>query len=380
MTSAQHHHTPDLSIIVPTLNEKDNIEPIIKKLSAALTDIQWELLFVDDNSPDNTAEKIERFARNDSRIRYIKRLNRRGLSSACIEGFLATSAPFVAVMDADLQHDETLIPTMLKAVDSKQCDIAIGSRYIASGNNHGLSTQRSLISRFAIHLSRFLKIETLSDPVSGFFLFRRSSFTETFPHLYGQGYKILIDLMSSTNQPITAQEFPYAMRPRRSGDSKLELLIILQYLTMLFMKLTGNRIPIQFMLFLLVGSSGVAIHISTLAALQAMGMTHFILAQSLATFVAMTTNFLLNNSITYRDQRLQGNHLLLGLISFYIVCSIGALINISFANMLEQLSFSWIFCGASGAAVGAIWNYTMTSVFTWTKKHPELNGSNKSST
>ncbi len=362
-----NNNGPELALIIPTFNEANNIEPLLKRLTPALDGIDWEILFIDDNSPDHTADTLQQLSQQDRRIRCIKRLNRRGLSSACIEGFLASQAPFVAVMDADLQHDERLLPQMLDALKNDTADLTVASRFMDNASIGALSKPRATLSRLANQLSRLLKIHTLSDPMSGFFAFKRSALQDNFQHLYGQGFKILVDLVSASKHPLRIQEFPYTMRARHAGSSKLDAMMVAQYLQMLFVKLTHGLIPITFLLFVLVGLSGVGVHLGVLASLKAFGLTHFTLAQSIATFTAMTTNFLLNNIITYRDQRLQGLSLLFGLMSFYIVCSIGALINISFASLLVKHSFSWLFAGATGAVVGAVWNYTMSSIFTWTR-------------
>ena len=297
---------PDLAVVIPTFNEAGNIKPLVDRLTQLLSEVSWEIIFVDDNSPDQTAEVIGQLARENRRIRCLQRLNRRGLSSACIEGFLSTNAPYVAVMDADLQHDESLLPLMLESLKSGDWDLAVASRYIEGGSNQGLAPHRAFISQFATRLARLLKVDSLSDPMSGFFMFQRSLFKPCFSRLYGEGFKILIDLVSATDSPIRTKEFPYEMRSRAAGESKMDVVVVGEYLMMLFVKLTMGKVPIKFMLFILVGLIGVGVHLSVLSTLQSFEFPHFFLAQAMATYVAMTSNFFINNLVTYRDQRLSG--------------------------------------------------------------------------
>ena len=141
--------TPELTVVVPTLNERDNIAPLVELLDTALAGIAWEVIFVDDDSRDDTAAAVRAMARRDGRVRCLQRIGRRGLSTACIEGALASAAPYCAVMDADLQHDETVLPRMLEALRTGSYDLAIGSRYSAGGDLGELSGRRAGISKLA---------------------------------------------------------------------------------------------------------------------------------------------------------------------------------------------------------------------------------------
>jgi dolichol-phosphate mannosyltransferase len=163
---------PELAVIVPTYQEADSVAEIARRVAAVLDGVAWELLFVDDDSPDGTAERVRELARHDSRVRLIQRVGRRGLSSACIEGMLATSAPFLAVMDGDLQHDETLLPRMLQTIKDEDLEIVVGSRYVAGGGVGDWNARRQFKSRLATRIGQRLIGVELQDPMSGFFLVR----------------------------------------------------------------------------------------------------------------------------------------------------------------------------------------------------------------
>ena len=189
---------PELSIIVPTFNEHDNIPELLRRVRPVLPDVAWEVVFVDDDSPDGTADLVRTLAAEDSRVRCLQRIGRRGLSSACVEGMLSTSAPYLAVIDADLQHDERLLPRMLEALKVGDTDIVIGSRYAAGGDIGEWSERRARLSRLATRISRALVPAQLTDPMSGFFMMRREVFTDAQRRLSSLGFKILTDLFASS--------------------------------------------------------------------------------------------------------------------------------------------------------------------------------------
>jgi dolichol-phosphate mannosyltransferase len=355
----------ELTIVLPTFNERGNVEKLIARLEATLAGIAWEAIFVDDDSRDGTAEHVRAIGRSKPYIRCVQRIGRRGLSTACIEGVLASSAPFLAVMDADLQHDERLLPQMLSALKSEALDIVIGSRYAAGGSVGDWDASRARISDFATRLSRLVVKTELSDPMSGFFMIRRPAFDSALRDLSGQGFKILIDLFASSPRPLAFKELPYQFRLREHGESKLDTLVAWEYLQLLLDKLVGHVVPVRFALFAMIGGLGLVVHLATLGIVLNVLGTGFTLAQSVATLVAMTSNFLLNNWFTYRDRRLRGWRLLGGLLSFYVVCSIGAIGNVGIAAYVFHADQSWWLAGIAGAVVGSVWNYATSSVFTW---------------
>jgi dolichol-phosphate mannosyltransferase len=359
---------PELAIVVPTLNERDNIEPLLARLDAALAGIRWEAVFVDDDSQDGTAALLLELQDHLPRIRVIRRIGRKGLASACIEGMLATPAPFLGVMDADLQHDETILPAMLETLRRGDLDVVVGSRFAAGGSRGELSGTRLLLSRLGRLVSRLVSHADLKDPMSGYFVMRRSFFDETVRRLSGQGFKILLDLFASAPRPVRFVEMPYTFRPRHSGASKLDALVALDYVTLISDKLLGPSFPTRFVLFGLVGLLGVAVHLLFLALTFKLFLLPFYYAQMAATFAAMTFNFNLNNVLTYRDRRLHGLGLILGHLSFYLVCTIGAIVNFEIAEMLFRHRVPWLLAGLMGAVVSAVWNYGVSSTLTWRKR------------
>ena len=356
---------PELAVIVPTLNERDNIELLLDRLDAALAGIDWEIVFVDDDLQDGTADLLVRLQRSMARVRVIRRIGRRGLSSACVEGMLATATPYLAVMDADLQHDETILPAMFDRLRADDLDVVVGTRFAAGGSAGGLSKPRELLSRFGRLLSRTISRADLSDPMSGYFVLRRTFLDKTVRRLSGQGFKILLDLLASSPGPVRVAEVPFTFRNRHSGESKLDTLVMLEYASLLSDKLVGAYLPRRFVLFAIVGMFGVAVHLTTLGiAHKLLGIT-FYYSQMTATLIAMTINFNLNNFLTYRDRRLRGVSLIYGHLSFYLICSVGAIANFQIAEMLFGWQVPWMVAGFLGAMVSAVWNYGVSSVVTW---------------
>ncbi len=360
----------ELTVVVPTFNERDNIQRLLDLLDVALTHVQWEVVFVDDDSPDGTSEHIRRISQRDGRVRCLQRLGRRGLSSACLEGIMSSAAPYVAIMDCDLQHDESLLPKMLAELKTGNADLVNGSRYMAGGDSReGLSPMRSFYSRFATFIAQALLRVTISDPMSGFFMFRREALMPAIRRSSGQGFKILLDLLASARgHALRVVELPYQMRSREAGESKLDTLVLWEYAVLLADKSIGRFIPVRFVLFVLVGMSGVLVHLAVLALMHRVLGFEFLTGQVAATLVAMTSNFVLNNVFTYRDRRLQGKDFYIGLMTFYIACSLGAVINFLVSDNLYESGFVWWLSGVIGAFVGAVWNYAMTYTFTWGKK------------
>lgn len=355
---------PELSIVVPTFNEAENIPLVVMRIAEALAGVRWEVIFVDDNSPDGTVDAARKIAQSDPRVRCLRRIARRGLAGACIEGMLASSASAVAVMDADLQHDETLLPRMLESIQ-QGADIVVGTRFAAGGAAQGgLSRVRHWGSRLATQCAkRFLGVQ-LSDPMSGFFMMRRELFDAIAPGLSTHGFKVLLDIVASSKQPLRVVELPFTFRARRHGQSKLDSLVVFEYLGLLLAKLSGDWLSIRFVLFSLVGSTGLLVHLWALQQGLALGFA-FDWAQTFAAYAAMTSNFVLNNQLTYRDRRLRGLSALKGLITFYAVCSVGTIANVGVANWVYGSRPSWWLAGTAGALMGVVFNYAASSVLTW---------------
>ena len=358
----------ELSVVVPTYNERPNVRPLVIRLEIALRGVAWEAIFVDDDSPDGTAQEVRALSRSDPRVRCIQRLGRRGLSRAVVEGVLSSAAPAFAVIDADLQHDETLLPAMLDRLrgDDGQApvDVVVGSRYLEQGGLAGFDADRARMSRFATLLAHRLVPTGLTDPMSGYFVMRRETFDKGVHRLSGEGYKLLLDLLASVPATVRTAELPYRFRPRVAGESKLDSAVLWEFSLLLIDKKLGHLIPARFLLFSLVGVSGVFIHFAALAALYQWGGVRFAVSQALATVIAMTSNYALNNSLTYRDRRHRGLGWWRGLLTFYGICGLGVVANVGVAGLMFERQ-GWVLAAAAGALVGTAWNYAATRAVTW---------------
>ena len=357
----------ELAIILPTLNERDNIAPLIERIEDALGPEGWEVLVVDDNSKDGTADEVRRLSLSDPRVRAIQRIGRRGLASAAIEGFCATAAPFCAVMDADHQHDPKLLVSMLECVRSGEAQVAVASRFAEGASMAEWNRpDREKLSGIANRLARKLTGVELSDPMSGYFLLRTETARALVPNLSAIGFKILLDLLATSETPLTVKDFPMNISARRSGESKLDRAIAFDFLAGLYDKSFGRLIPTRFALFATVGVLGVFVHMAVLFVVMKVFGAAFAWGQATAAFAAMSFNFWLNNWLTYRDKRLaKAAELLRGWISFIIACSIGAFANVAVATTLHDMGMHTIPAALVGIAIGSVWNYALSSRFVW---------------
>jgi len=371
LLSSEKSALPELSIIIPTFNEIGNILEAIRRISRVLGEASWEVIVVDDDSPDGTADLVKKLARRDPRIRCLRRVNQRGLAGACIAGMLSSAAPYVAVMDADLQHDESILTQMLAILREGEADLAVGSRHVVGGSTGtGLSDFRAAISRSSIRAARFFLKTEVQDLMSGFFAIRRDRFDVIAPRLTTSGFKILADIIASTPVPLRIAEVGYTFKERVIGYSKLDAKVALDFAALLINKATRELIPIRFVSFALVGAVGVMIHLSVLrSTMLALPSIDFGGAQALAAFVAMTSNFFVNNRITYREQKIRGTaNVLRGLILFYAVCALGGIANVGVGSWVFDRTYIWWLAGLSGLIIGSVWNYTLSSLFVWSRR------------
>ena len=357
--------SPKLTIVLPTFNEAANVPLMVERIDGALPGVPHEIIVVDDDSPDGTAVVARRIAAEKPHVRCIRRVGRRGLSGACVEGMMAASAPVVAVMDADGQHDETILPVMLRKIEAG-ADVAIGSRYSGGGSSgEGFSRTRAKGSEFATSLSQYLLPQNVSDPMSGFFMLRRALADRVAGSISREGFKILFDILSRLGPDARVEEVPFTFRKREHGESKLGFVVTMQFLGLLVSRLTGGLLPVQFLLFALVGFSGIFVHLAALYGLAELLAVPFVWAQLGATLIAMTTNFMLNNALTFAHKRLKGRRVVYGLVSFYLVCSLGAVANISVAVWIYQFDEATMLAGLAGALMSSVFNYAVTKLVTW---------------
>ncbi len=365
----------ELAIVLPTFNERDNLASLIDRLHVALAGISWEAIFVDDNSPDGTSDEARMLSLRDPQVRVIQRINRRGLASAAIEGMLSTAAPVVAVMDADHQHDPNLLPDMLKAVTSGECDVAVASRFAEGSSTEAWNApSREKASTIANAIARKVTGVELSDPMSGYFMLKAETLRTTAPRLSGVGFKILLDILATSEAKLRVKDFPMAFGARVSGESKLERTVVFEFLVGLYDKWLGRIIPTRFALFGTIGAMGVVVHMAVLAAflaatggaIQSQAVTAFEIGQTLAAIVAMTFNFFLNNALTYADKRLTGSAALArGWAKFGLTCSVGLLANVGVAAVLVRFGFHAYPAALTGIVIGSVWNFALSSKFVW---------------
>jgi dolichol-phosphate mannosyltransferase len=354
----------ELGVIIPTFKEAPNVAPLLAKLEAALQGVVWQAIFVDDDSPDGTAAAVKAIAATDPRVMCLHRIGRRGLAGAVIEGAMASAAPYVAVIDGDMQHDETLLPQMLAALQEDRADLVVGSRYLAGAGSDAsaLGATREAGSRLANWLGKHVLRADVTDPMSGFFMIRRELVESVAPMLATSGFKVLFDILASQKTPPRYLELPYEFRARVAGDSKLDEGVVVQYLGLLIAKLSRDVISPRFIMFALVGASGVAVHLLILRGLLHYGIAQ---AQTAAALGAMTSNYLINNAVTYRDRRKKGLGLLVGYFKFVLLCSVPLAANVAVATMVFERGATWWLAGVAGAVVAAVWNYITTSRAVW---------------
>jgi dolichol-phosphate mannosyltransferase len=363
--ATSEHRFLELSVVIPTYKERPNIAPLVAALESSLQDLNWEVIFVDDHSPDHTADAVRELALVNSRVRIVERIGRRGLSSACIEGMMASPAPCLAVMDADMQHDETVLPEMYRLLQSRNLDVVVASRRTTGGSMGEFARKRVRLSDLGSRVSRLVCHCEVTDPMSGFFIVDSRFFRASAPRLTGTGFKLLVDILASSPRPPRIAEVPYRFRNRLAGESKLDVNVELEYLFLIVDKLVGRYLPTRFVLFLGVGSLGLLIHLSILGMFHTLAPAAFAFGQVVATLSAMMFNFFLNNLVTFRDRRLKGMALLRGLFVFYSACTLGVLINLSFADRLFAVGLPWYFAGICGVAISSVWNYGVNTIVTW---------------
>src|SRR6202167_1026051 len=297
---------PQLSVVVPTFNERENVTTLFRQLETALAAVAWEVIFVDDNSPDGTWNVVRELARQDSRVRCIRRIGRRGLSGACIEGILASSAPCAAVIDADLQHDEPQLPKMRALLQEGSTDLGVGSRYVEGGSADSFNKQRAGASALATEVAKRVLRVKIKDPMSGFFMIRRDRFEQLAAQLSTQSFKILLDIVATARGELRVVEVPFTFGSRLHGESKLDSMVPLDFLGLVLAKLTRDVVSRRFLMFAMVGSLGLLVHLAALYAALKLIHLPFAESQACGAISAMTSNFILNNFLTYRDQRLRG--------------------------------------------------------------------------
>jgi dolichol-phosphate mannosyltransferase len=356
---------PTLSIVVPTYKESKNISLLFERITAALDGAPWEMIVVDDDSPDGTADVAFGIAANDNRLRCLRRVNRSGLAGAVIEGWMSSSADLVAVIDGDLQHDESILLAMYQVLAKGAGDLAIGTR-VRDASEGALPPARQRLSDLGAWFFRQIAGASVSDPMSGFFMIRREIVTRLAPRLSPDGFKILVDVILSAGGGLNIVEVPYAFRKRHAGESKLTPLVGIDFLGLVVHHATAGALPTRFVLFAMIGAVGLVVHVLALSAvLHWSRLLSFDAGQLFATVVAMASNFILNNEITYRSYRYRGLGKIAGFAGFALGCSVGAIANIDVASWLYKDHQTWWIAGLAGALLSVVWNYAVSTNLIW---------------
>jgi dolichol-phosphate mannosyltransferase len=365
LTSAGRQAGVQIAVIVPTFKEAQNVPVLVERLAERFGHFRWEVIFVDDNSPDGTSDVVISIARRCPPVRLLFRPSRRGLSSAVIEGIFATTAEYVVVMDGDLQHDESIIPEMIEALRSTDAKLVIGSRHAAGGGNEGMTDTRRRISDWSNRLARLALGRDVGDLMSGFFAFRRDDIAPIAARLNGSGFKILLDILFRMAPDDKVVEVPYVFRERASGSSKLGFDAASAFVMMIAERFLGRLVSQRFLKFCMVGTLGVGFHFLILSALLNVGKLEFTPAHLLATLGAATTNFYFNNRWTYGEMTLRGSDWFVGLLKFLSISAVGIFANVGVASAVHGQHVAWQLSAISGIAIGVFWNYMMTKIAVW---------------
>lgn len=354
-----------ISVIIPTYNERHNLAPLISRIETALSGLDWEVIFVDDNSKDGTHEEAFRISQVHSRVRLILRLSDRGLARSSIQGMLSAKGNYLCIMDGDGQHDPKYIPQMIDRLQADQLDIISASRKLDEiSGSQSLSRWRTRMSRVGNFFSSRVIGRVLNDPLTGFFLMKREAFMALAPGLSDPGFKLLLDILSS-NHRLKHAELPFNFGTRMSGDSKLDSYVAWQFGTFLVSKATGSLIPAKLVSFILVGFTGLAVHFCGLYAGLFMGLS-FKVAQTLATLIAATTNFAFNNLLTFRDRRLRGIGMLWGYLKYLLASAFGIAANISVAVLTyERFGHLVVISTLAGIAIDTLWKFVISNRMIW---------------
>ena len=358
---------PKCSIVLPTYNEANNIKIIINELIKLLEkNYVYEIIVIDDNSPDHTWRIVEEEYINYQNIFCFRRIKKRGLSSAIVDGFMLSKFNNMIVLDSDLQHDLKIIPNIIDKL-SNNFDLVIGSRYINNDSMKDWNFFRRLLSQFATKISNFIQDSITTDPMSGFFGIKKKLFLEVVNQLDIKGYKILLDIVAvlKNKKNFKNIDIPYKFKERIYGESKLTGEILIESLDLIYSKLFGSILPVNFIKFITVGSFGALIHFSILFFLYKFLDYSYSFALICSIEFSIIFNYFLNNIWTFRFVKLFGKQNLIGLIKFNLFSGIGGIIAYLVSQNLYNLDFNWVISSLLGAIVASLWNYNLNKIMTW---------------
>tara|TARA_Y100001968_G_scaffold297194_1_gene305953 strand:- start:271 stop:1380 length:1110 start_codon:yes stop_codon:yes gene_type:complete len=358
-----------ISIVLPSYNEYNNITLIIKKLLKFANLYDIEILVVDDDSNDGTTSLVRDLARDEARIRLIHRIGRAGLSSAIKEGVINAKGDIVAIMDSDGQHEPEDVLEAIRKLISNQLDIVIGSRFQKNSDLQGLSKARQDGSTLANNIARISlsrKYSDLSDYMSGCIVIRRDSCLAFTQRVDVNGFKFLYELLAISNGCLNIQEIPIKFKSRSHGKSKLDISILWDFIISLLHTISGKILPRRAISFALVGLTGVFVQlISTEILIRMLGID-FEAALPYSVVLSASSNYLINNFLTFRSRRLKNMKLITGLLKFLVVASLPVIANVGLATSFYNfITPSTLLAQIAGIIVVFIWNYAASSRFVW---------------
>ena len=360
-----------ISIVIPTFNEVKNIIPLLNKIILLIKDLNYEIIIVDDDSPDGTSEEVTKFMKNNQRIKLITRIGRTGLSSAIKEGLIFARGKYLLVLDGDGQHDPKFVLNMINEIMNNNSDLVIGSRFLSSSNLKGLSNRRSLCSKIANKVARFSlpsNYSFITDYLSGCFCIKGDAIKILIKKIEINGFKFLYELLSLSKGKLRISEVPLIFQERKYGDSKLDLAIIWDFFISILHNFTLRLIPRRAISFGLVGLSGVFVQLFITSFLTKIISLEFYNALPIAVLCAATSNFLINNQVTFRHNRLRGLRLFIGLLKFLVVASLPVIANIGITTAFyKYISADTLIAQLAGIAIVYAWNYLASSSFVWNK-------------
>ena len=357
-----------ISVVTPTYNEAENIGVLISRISEVLKDIPHEIIVSDDDSPDETWKIAEDISKENPNVRCLRRMENRGLYPAVLDAFEIANGKYLAVIDADLQHDETKLPDMLEEIENNGHGLVIGTRYAEGGGTEGWSRTRLFISKATNFVAGILMKRRCSDMMSGFFMIEQETYKQIKEKLNPRGFKILMDIIQNLPKDKAIGQVPYIFRPREQGESKLDKKVMFDFLVSLYeLSIIGKYIPLKFLKFCLVGLSGVGVNWLILFLGKDFTEIDIRIVIVSAILVSMLSNFVLNNIWTFAKEAVE-KPVLVKIIQFFLICGIGAGINYIITYSLYKIDFLIYFASFLGIAAATIWNYILNSLITWRDK------------
>lgn len=378
---------PVLSIVTPTYNEAENLPLLVEELGSALAGIPYEIVIADDDSPDRTWEVADKLASADHRIQVMRRFHDKGLSAAVLDGMSVARGQYLAVIDADLQHDPSALPRMLDAVRGGAADVCVGSRSTEGGGYGNWAASRRLVSWVATFIARVILRVSVSDPMSGFFLVSRRAYEDAAPGINPRGFKILLEFIGR-DRSLRVTEVGYEFRNRVHGETKLNRSVIRSYLLAVAELRLGRQIDPAFLLYVLVGIVGLGVNSVVFTLAEAAGVPRIDTGLNealdpiygsfvLSVNVSILVLFALNNEFTFWEQRYRGWKLAPAFVVFWLMSLVGTAVHVAVFTYLQSIGFLFSVIGEGpartvhnllGAIVALVINWYLNTTYLWRRR------------